>query len=67
MNSRYTLSPPERGSIHPNSRDIASEQAARIAPTTQRTRERPIEPTEEVTDPGVAKIPDPITLEIIRI
>ena len=60
------FSPPDIGSMHPYSRVIANPNHEINAPTTHNTRVIHILPTERTIDPGVAKIPLPITRDMMR-
>jgi hypothetical protein len=52
--------------MQPSSSDIARPHAEIMAPMSHRRRESPILPVDWAMTPGVAKMPDPITLEMIR-
>jgi hypothetical protein len=52
--------------MQPYSSDMDSPNHEMIAPITQRVRVKPTLPTDLTMDPGVAKIPLPITLEMIK-
>lgn len=60
---RFTFCPPERGSMHPNSMKTASPQADNIVPTSHTSRVNPMLPADLTIEPGVAKMPLPITCE----
>lgn len=60
---RFTFCPPERGSMHPNSMKTASPQADNIVPISHTSRVNPMLPADLTIEPGVAKMPLPITCE----
>lgn len=62
----YTFSPPDRGSMHPYSSETTSPQAAKRVPTVQTTKANPTLPVDLTMDPGVAKIPLPITRDTTK-
>jgi hypothetical protein len=66
LRARKTI-PPDLGNIHPYSRLIAKPAHEINAPTTHNTRLSPILPVSLTMAPGVAKIPLPITREMMRI
>lgn len=52
--------------MHPNSINTARPQADNIVPTSHTSRVNPILPADLTIEPGVAKIPLPITCETTR-
>jgi len=52
--------------MHPYSIETAMPHAARIVPTSHTSSVNPMLPADLTMDPGVAKIPDPITRETTR-
>lgn len=49
--------------MHPNSMKTASPQADNIVPTSHTSRVNPMLPADLTIEPGVAKMPLPITCE----
>lgn len=64
--SRYVFSPPERGSMVPNSSQIKSPQNDRTNPRAQSISEAPTEPTDPRMDEGVEKIPVPMIVPTLN-
>jgi hypothetical protein len=58
--SRYTFSPPDRGSMVPNSSQTKSPQSERAKPMTQSIRDAPTDPTKPRMYDGVENIPVPM-------
>jgi hypothetical protein len=52
--------------MHPNSIEMDSPHAARIVPAIHTRKVRPTLPVDLTMDPGVAKIPLPITRDTTR-
>lgn len=52
--------------MQPNSSDTASPHAATMAPTNHSKSETPMLPADCAITPGIAKIPDPTTRDMMR-